>query len=202
MEQATFTVTYMSTVDWKLRGVEVCGEMTVVVYSSHYQQISWPGYGLSLHIPKGCLPAGMEQCTISIKASIGGQYEFPECSHLMSAVFWLHCETVRKFIKPITLQMQHCARASSVKLKFMKAFCSQKQLPYTFKPLVGGSFSSHSSYGVIELSSFSGVGITQDGSEDKEYCSQLFYLGQPKSCEVHFVVTWHLEPHLTVSSDL
>ena len=35
---------YMSTATWNLRGVEVCGEMTVVVYSSHSQQITWPGY--------------------------------------------------------------------------------------------------------------------------------------------------------------
>ena len=190
----------MSIATWNLHGIEVCGEMTVVVYSSHYQQVSWSGYGLSLHIPKSCLPAGMEQCTINIKASLGGQYEFPESSCLVSAVFWLRCETAHKFIRPITLEIQHCAGASSAKLRFMKAFCSQKQLPYTFKPLVGGSFSNHSSYGVIELNSFSGVGITQDESEDKEYCSQLFYLGQPNLCQVHFVVTWNLESHLTVSS--
>ena len=195
---------YMSTATWNLRGVEVCGEMTVhvVVHSSHGQQITWPGYGLRLNIPKGCLPAGMEQCTINIKASLAGQYEFPENSHLVSAIFWLRCEDVHKFTKPITVEIQHCAKSENVtnlKLSFVRAVCSQEQLPYTFKQLPGGNFTSHSSYGVIELNSFSGVGVAQEGSEDREYCSQLFYLGKPTLCKIHFVVSWNVEAHLTVS---
>ena len=193
---------YMSSATWNLRGVEVCGKMTVVVYSSHGQQITWPGYGLRLNIPKGCLPAGMEQCTINIKATLAGPYEFSENSHLVSAIFWLHCEDVHKFTKPITVEIQHCAKSENVtnlELSFVRAVCSQKQLPYTFKQLPGGNFTSHSSYGVIELNSFSGVGVTQEGSEDRrEYCSQLFYLGQPNPCKIHYVVTWNIDAHLTV----
>ena len=186
------------TAPWNLCGVEVCGEMTVVVYSSHYQEIVWPGYGLKLHVYKGCLPTGMEQCTINIKASLAGQYEFPENSHPISAVFWLRCEDVHKFTRPITVEIQHCAQLLIQKLSFVRAVCSQKQLPYTFKQLPGGNFTSHSSYGVIELNSFSGVGVTQEGSEDREYCSQLFYLGHPDRCKIHYVVTWNIDAHLTV----
>ena len=196
---------YMFTATWNLRGAEVCGEMTVVVYSSHDQQITWPGYGLRLHIPKGCLPADMEQCTINIKASLAGQYEFPENSYLVSVVFWLRCEDVQMFTRSITVEIQHCAKSENItvhKLSFVRAVCSQKQLPYTFKRLSEGNFSSHSSYGVIELNSFSGVGVTQEGSEDKEYCSQLFYLGQPDRCKIDYVVTWNTEAHLTVSNCL
>ena len=177
----------------------------MVVYSSHDQQISWPGYGLRLHIPKGCLPAGMEQCTINIKASLAGQYEFPENSHLVSAVYWLRCEEVHKFTRPITLEIQHCTKSENVtglKLSFVRAVCSQKQLPYTFKQLSGGIFTSHSSYGVIELNNFSGVGVTQEGSEDREYCSRIFYMHssqeEPINREIHFVVTWNIEAHLMV----
>ena len=195
---------HVSTATWNLRGVGVCGEMTVVVYSSHCQQITWPGYGLRLHIPKGCLPADMEQCTINIKASLAGQYEFPENSHLVSAVFWLCCEDVHEFAKPITMEIQHCAKLQNDAnlLSFVRAVCSRKQLPYTFKQLPGGNFNSHSSYGVIELNSFSGVGVTQEGSEDREYCSRIFYIHSsrevPVNREIHFVVTWNIETHLTV----
>ena len=190
---------YMSTATWNLRGVEVCGEETIMVYSSHALLFTMEGFGLKFHIQEGSLPAGMEQCILQIKASLAGQYEFPENSHLVSAIFWLRCETVHKFTKPITVEIQHCARLENLNLNFVKALCSQKQLPYTFKQLPGGNFTSHSSYGVIELNSFSGVGITQEGSEDREYCSQLFYLGQPSLCKIHFVVTWNIEAHLTVS---
>ena len=190
------------TATWNLRGIEVCGEMSVVIYSSHDQQITWPGFGLRLFFLEGCLPAGMEQCTINIKTSIAGQYEFPENFHLVSAIFWFQCEAVQKFIRPITVEIQHCAKSEGdecIKLHFVRAVCCQKQLPYTFKQLPGGVFTNHSSYGVTELNRFSGVGITQEGSGDREYCSQIFYLGQPNSCQIHFVVTWNVDAHLTVS---
>jgi hypothetical protein len=114
---------------------------------------------------------------------------------------------VQKFAKPITVEIQHCAKsenANNLKLSFVRTVCSQKQLPYTFKELPGGNFTSHSSYGVIELNNFSGVGVTQDGSEDRKYCSRLFYMHSshevPVNREIHFVVTWNEETHLTVRS--
>ena len=178
--------------------------MTVVVYSDHDQQITWPGYGLRLNIPKGCLPAGMEQCTINIKASLAGQYEFPENFHLVTAIFWLRCEDVHKFTKPIIVEIQHCAKSENVtNLSFVRAVCSQKQLPYTFKQLPGGSFTSHSSYGVIELNNFSGVGVTQEGSTaERHYNSKLFYLSN--YClgghRIDFTIMWNTEAHINVSS--
>ena len=188
---------YMSTATWNLRGVEMCGEMTVTIYSSHYQQITWKGFGLKLHIQEGSLPAGMEQCILQIKASLTGQYEFPQNSHLVSAIFWLRCETVHKFTKPITVEIQHCAKSENVNLNFVRAVCSQQQLPYTFKQLSGGNFTSHSSYGVIELTGFSGLAVVKKGIVKREYRSKIFYLSQRG--EIHFVVTWNTEAHLTVS---
>ena len=47
--------------------------------------------------------------------------------------------------------------------------------------------------------SFSGLANAQEGSEEREYCSQLFYLGQPNSCQIDYVVTWNVQAHLTVS---
>ena len=176
--------------------------MTAMVNSSHAQRITWEGFGLKIYIEEGSLPPDVKKCIIFIKASLAGQYEFPEHSHLVSAVFWLRCEPMCKFTKPVTVEIQHCARSENVanlNLKFVRAVCSQKQLPYTFK-LLRGNFTSHSSYGVIELNSFSGVAITQEGSEDREYCSQLFYFGQLSSCTIHFVITWNLEAYLTVGA--
>ena len=47
-----------------------------------------------------------------------------------------------------------------------------------------------------------GVGVTQEGSEDREYCSLLVYLGQSNLCQIHYVVTWNIEAHLSVSVEL
>ena len=187
---------------WDLPGIDVCREMTVVVYSSRSQQITLEDYGLKLYVQEGSLPAGMKQCTIDIKVSLAGQYEFPDNSHLVSAIFWFRCKAVSRFSRPITVEIQHCAmsdRAYPLHLNFVRAVCRQKHLPYTFQ-LLGGDFTSYSSYGVIEVYSFSGLGVVQEGSDSREYYSQLFYLDDQlnKSIKIHFVVIWNTEAHRTV----
>ena len=191
-----------------LRGVEVIAETTFVV-TNKPQSFVWQGYGFKLHFPGGCLPEGTKECTINIKASLAGQYKFPETSHLVSAVFWLRCESrCMTFAKPISMEIQHCAREKNIsKLCFMKAFCSPKKLPYDFEPQKDrdSCFNKSSSYGVIELDSFSGVAVIQKGSEDREYAAKLFYRMQNPtiaSYDVHLVVTWNIEAHFTVSDNI
>ena len=185
---------------WKLPGVEECGEKSVVVYSSHGQLVQWNG--LKLHIHEGSLPEGVHQCKIYIKVSLAGQYEIPENSCLVSAIFWLRCEPKCKFIKPITVEIQHCSTKENLsRLKIVRAFCSQKQLPYNFKPL-GGRFNADTSYGAVEVTSFSGVGVVEESPvSERLYYSQLFY----HSChshqqrhEIHIIFIWNTEAHINV----
>lgn len=46
----------------------------------------------------------------------------------------------------------------------------------------------------------SGIGITQEVSEEREYCFQVFHLSRPNAYEIHCVVTWNTEEHLSVSN--
>ena len=137
----------------------------------------WKGYGLRLHVPEGSLPAGMRECSINIRASLSGQFQFPEDSDLLSPVFWLSvpCE----FTKPVTLEVQHSAlredEAVLSNLSFVSAKCSQKELPYNFRGVDGGVFTTHSSYGSIQLSHFSGFGVTGGKRTPRSYCAQLYY---------------------------
>ena len=185
-----------------LPGVEVCAETTVLV-TNNPQSFLWKGYGLKLHIPQDCLPQDIPQCQIAIKASLAGQYEFPENSHLVSAVFWFHCEHRCVFTKPISLEMNHCAKSENVsKLRFVKATSSQNSLPYRFEG-VGGNFNSYSSYGILKLERFCGIGTVQDGSEERLYCGLLFYLDRSvQGHTIDFVVVWNSETHLSVSSTI
>ena len=185
---------------WKLPGVEECGEKSVVVYSSHGQLVQWNG--LKLHIHEGSLPEGVHQCKIYIKVSLAGQYEIPENSCLVSAIFWLRCEPKCKFIKPITVEIQHCSTKENLsRLKIVRAFCSQKQLPYKFD-LLGGRFNADTSYGAVEVTSFSGVGVVEESPvSERLYYSQLFY----HSChshqqrhEIHIIFIWNTEAHINV----
>ena len=161
------------------------------------QTFHWTGYGLKLYIPPDSLPAFVEQTDIVIRASLAGHYQFPENTTLVSAVYWLKCPV--KFTKPVTLEIQHCGK-SFVALSFVRAKCSQKDLPYLFKPLKGekGVFSSDYSYGSVSLSSFSGVGIVQEDTEEQQYCGRLYYLGSRINWRVDFVVIKNLEAFITV----
>ena len=186
---------------WELQGVEACGETSVVVQSSQGQLVEWNG--LKLHIHEGSLPESLHQCTIYIKASLAGKYEIPEDSSLVSAIFWLRCEPQCTFTKPITVEIQHCSTKQDLsRLKIVRAFCSQKQLPYNFKPLGECRFNADTSFGAVEVNSFSGVGVIEESSvSGRKYYSQLFYrsyISHQQRHEIHIIFTWNTEAHINV----
>ena len=168
------------------------------------QSFHWEGYGLKLHIPPGSLPKSVENCTITIKASLSGQYQFPPDTELVSPVFWLMCEPRMRFNVPLTLEIEHCAPLENcLHLSMTRALCSQKDLPYLFRFLLEGTgtFTKYSTYGSIALGGFSGVGVVQERSEERRYWSNVFYMGPPNSRDIHFTVTWHTDAHITVSQE-
>ena len=189
-------------------GVEECDETSVVMCSSQGQLIKWNG--LKLHIHAGSLPEGLQQCMIHIKASVAGEYEFPEGTSLVSAVYWLRCEPQCKFTKPITVEIQHCsAKQDRSRLKIVRALCNQKELPYYFKPLGGGRFDANTAYGSIEVKGFSGFGATDESpSSERLYYNQLFFCSNfshqqmHNLVEIHIVFTWNTEAHINVSHSL
>ena len=185
--------------DIELRGVEILEEVKVYV-TNNSAKFKWKGYGLRLHIPPGSLPKHIKLCTITIRASLSGQYQFPQNTHLVSPVFWLECKPYFKFNVPLTLEIQHCAPLEhSYRLYMVKARCTQKDLPYTFKTRHEGTFTETSFYGSITMNSFSGVGVVQGRSDERRYWCNVFYMGPPNNRNVHFTVTWHTDAHVTVS---
>ena len=190
---------------WRLPGVEVCSETSVVVHSSRGQSVEWNG--LKLHIHAGSLPESLQQCTIFIKASLAGDYEIPENSNLVSVVFWLRCKPQLSFIKPIMVEIQHCSTKRDLsKLKIVRAFCNQKSLPYKFKPL-GGNFSADTSYGAIGMKGFSGIGVIEENPDsERMYYSQLFYCSSlshhQQRHEICIIFVWNTELHINVMQSL
>ena len=175
-------------------------EVSIDVINGYSKQFDWKGYGLRLKVPASALPKGIDICRIIIKASVSGQYTFPENTTLVSPVFWIKSVPICKFQEPVTLEIQHCAMPeNSSRLFMVRASCAQKGLPYSFKIMNTGSFSKHSSYGVIDLNHFSGVGNVQQGSDQRLYWSGVFHMGPPTSREIHFAVTWCDDTHITVS---
>ena len=156
----------------------------------------WKGYGLRLHVPEDSLRAGVKECRLNIRASFSGQFQLPEGLDLLSPVFWISASC--KFTQPVTLEIQHCAlredETALSGLTFVSAKCSQKDLPYRFRQVEGGIFTTHSSYGSIQLSHFSGFGVTGRKRTPRSYCAHLYHtMKQMYEWRFYFVITQDLE---------
>ena len=186
-----------------LRGFEVFAQTSFTISESSSQSFEWKGYGLKLHVPEGTFSEEKEEYKINIKAGLDGQFEFPDNSQLVSCIYWLSCP--QKFLKPVTLEIWHCAliqnQSQSSGLQFVVAKCSQPELPYKFKALDKGAFSAHSSYGSIQVSQFSLFGLISIFWSPRRYYSTLHYVRKGiKSWHVDIAVTWNHPAHLQVSS--
>ena len=157
----------------------------------------WEGHGFEIHIPADAISDDIGPVTLSIQASLSGDYQLPDDDHVfVSGVYWLSLHPPVKFTKEVTITIQHCgSNDADSTLTFATAKCTQKTLPYTFKPLSGGTF-SESGYGSIQIDRFSGFGIF---GKPKFYAFCTYYL--PKQInvfEVHITVTRNIKLLLNV----
>ena len=149
---------------------------------------------------------------MTISATISGQYQFPDNTDLVSGVYWITCPHKFPEEHPVTLTLQHCASIKNPdqlnSLLFVTAKCTQKTLPYEFKELDGGIFSTENCYGSIKLHHFSGIGVgrkrkrqqNKAKEEDKtSYVIRTYYFSQgANNWLTHIVIVWNLDIHLEV----
>ena len=186
-----------------LRGVNVIAETSVLV-TNEAQTFNWKGYGLKLHIPPGTLPADLEECRLLMKVGLSGQFELPENTSLVSAVYWIDTEPRCKFSQHLTMEIQHCVKLTlTSKLSFVHARCSQKHLPYAFEAKDGGVFSTESAYGCVQLTHFSIWSVIYKMLVPgvQLYSASVYYLRKGVNrIDIHFAIIKNLEAHATVSS--
>ena len=183
-----------------LRGVDVVAETSFEV-TSQALTYEWRDYGVKLHVQQDSLPADCQQCRVEMRASLSGQYTLPVDCELVSGVYWVHCPV--KLSKHATLEVQHCSMQKEG-LSFVRAECTQEQLPYVFRRQEGGVFSEHSSHGSIELSWFSGWGIgrffTSRHPDSQQYSGQVYYASDsPNKWQVLFAIRRNLDLDAVVS---
>ena len=177
-----------------------CGETVLEVIGEKQQQLSWKAYGFHLTIPDGAVPSDVT-ISVAVKAIMSGQFELPQDTHLVSAIYWVSAS--EKFHKKVSVHIQHCAiigsKEEASNYKFIVGKCSQESLPYTFK-ILDGVFSPHSHLATITVKQFSFfAAIFQGwwGNSNCRYTSHCYFKrdpGTPSCCEVEFVVTQNL-PH-------
>ena len=181
--------------------MDVIGETSVLI-TNQARTFNWKGYGLKLHIPQGALPPGLEECKLLMKVGLSGQFELPENTSLVSAVYWIDSEPRRRFIQLLTVEIQHCVNlALTSKLSFVHAKCSQKKLPYEFEEAKEGEFPSESAYGFVQLTHFSIWSVIYRRLVPGVlYRARLYYLRKGvNQIDIHFVITKDLDTHATVS---
>ena len=139
-----------------LRGVIPAGDTLFLLRgTSQPQSFNWEKYGLSLSAPEGILLPS-ETCEVAVTALVGGEFEFPKCSKLVSAVYAISISN--SLLKPLTANIQHCVALKTPEqcnyLKFVRAPLDNGTPPYQFKPLPGGVFNPVSQYGSISCTKF------------------------------------------------
>ena len=101
-------------------------------------------------VPHGTIPPG-ETCEVSIIAIVGGKFEFPSGTSLVSAVYAISVS--RTLLQPVQLSIQHCVSLETQEhtsyLSFVTADLYQPVLPYKFKLDQGGQFPPGDQYGSI-----------------------------------------------------
>ena len=185
-----------------LRGVDRIIDEIEIVLTDEAQSYEWADSGFKLHTPHGVLPAGAVPCPVNVKASLSGQFEFPENSELVSPVYWISTPKNLRFSRPLTVHVQHCCTVEErddSDLSFVVAKCTQPDLPYKFKFLDGGRFVPNSSYGSISVTHFSGLGIVSKQRRGRSYCARTYVAHKGGDrWRIHFVIVRDLDIVLKV----
>ena len=185
------------------------GETNFLVQGRAAQTIDheWERYGLRIHVPEGALPPDVNQCLVNIKVSLTGEFEFPDNSELVSAVYWISVPL--KSCQPITLEMQHCVSIETASqcsdLSFAVTKGTKKDPPHQFRRLEGGVFLPSSSYGSISVQHFCGIAtVVRKQSLARRLCySKLFYNNKGlNNWKVDFMVTKNTSACITVGTAL
>ena len=140
-----------------LSDVQVAGKKLFLIQGRKPQLMNWEKYGLRIGVQEDSLFSS-ETVELSVIALVGGQFQFPRNTVLVSAVYAVSLS--KPLLKPLQQQIQHCVDLTGQPdlaqyLKFAIAPVSTPSLPYQFSIVEGGEFSSNSEYGVLQRKSFS-----------------------------------------------
>lgn len=133
--------------------------LSIETYSLHDNTqphtIAWNKFGFKLYIPPGAFHE--KTLNITVGVTLSGNFKFPANSTLVSAVYYV--EASSKLFRPVTIEMEHCLMSKDEddfrELSFLVAEVHPGFPHYTFQAVRWGIFSPASSWGSIQVSSFS-----------------------------------------------
>ena len=155
----------MTNVSDILHDVYIGGEKMFIIQADSPPLLDWEIYGIRIKLPQGALPP-TETGRITIKALVGGHFNMPKGTELISVVYVIF--TSKPLLQPVELEIQHCANLVTQDhtnyLSFASAPLNESNLPYQFQLEKGGKFYQNDQYGSIFLSQFSLIAIVKSDS--------------------------------------
>jgi hypothetical protein len=163
--QFNYTTPFIDRLDFQSE-VHKAGKKLFVIQGDGIQLMNWEGYGLQICAYKGTLSFS-EIAEIAVVAVVGGKFEFPKRTQLVSAIYAISVS--KPLNEPLRLDIQHCVnitRSSQIKyLKFVTASLDTQNLPYKFEVIEGGKFTANNFYGSIHRQNFSFFAIVADDND-------------------------------------
>ena len=83
----------------------MAGETLFLIQGDKPQSLNWEEYGFRLHCPQGAISPS-DTCEVVVKALVGGRFQFPEGTELVSAVYAV--AFAKKLLEPVEMEIQHC----------------------------------------------------------------------------------------------
>ena len=152
-----------------LSDVQVAEKKLFLIQGDKPQLMNWEKYGLRIGVQEESLSSS-ETVEAAVVALVGGQFQFPPNTVLVSAVYAVSLS--KPLLKRLKLEIQHCVDLTgrpdlAQYLKFAIAHVSTPSLPYQFSIVEGGEFSSNSGYGSIQRNKFCLVCILGEEEEQQ-----------------------------------
>ena len=173
--------------------------MKFIIQGNSPRFLNWEKYGLRITVPQDAL-SPTESSEITITALVGGHYDLPEGTELISAVYIIAVSSPLQ--QPVKLEIQHCADLVTEDhtkcLRFAAAPIQQSQHVYKFQIQDEGMFYPGNRYGSIWLSKFSPWTILERMWQyfwpSSIYVGKIFYELEENRCEwiMRFIVSRHL----------
>ena len=119
----------------------MAGETLFLIQGDKPQSLNWEEYGYRLHFSQGTISAS-DTCEVVVKALVGGRFQFPEGTELVSAVYAV--AFAKKVFEPVEMEIQHCINLTNEKqgkyLSFVSTAKTHRHHPNKFEFVEGGVF--------------------------------------------------------------
>ncbi len=150
----------------------IAGRKSYTIIGSKPQSLDWSEYGLRMYFPKDTIQHG-ENCDVAVFALVGGNFQLPKDTELVSAVFSISFQ--KKINQPIQLHMEHCVALETerhtTQLSFIATGKGHSKEEHVFEFIEGGNFEVGSKYGCMERIHFCETAIAMKTSSDEESSS-------------------------------